>query len=376
MCSDANPTPRRRHGQTLLAIGLLLLPLVAACGKKGPPLPPLRNVPKAVTDLSIQQQGSIILLDLAYPSTTQSGAALGGIDAVELLTFDREIDPEQLEPPPAEEGEAPQQPAPIAVDAGQFDAGSEVLLVLRGAELGAAIVGDRIQIRLPLADPLPEPQLAQAFAVRTTKGPETSQRSNIVTIVPLEPPRPPRLTELEASAEGVVVKWDVQGEDPEAFDIFRRQAQVSGYDEPLRRVDGSERSFVDRRARFDQRYIYTVRAAASTRPVIYSDAAGEREIEYIDRFAPPLPQNFVALPDQEQVRLRWDASRADDVAGYRIYRREPGRDFTALTTDLVTATEYVDSGLSSGFRFEYRIQVVDQNGNESAMSAPVAATVR
>lgn len=119
-----------------------------------------------------------------------------------------------------------------------------------------------------------------------------------------------------------------------------------------------------------------MRALASLEPPIQSAEAGEREIEYADRFAPPLPRNFVALAERASVRLRWDPSAATDVAGYILYRREPGRDFHRLGQDPIAGTEYVDRGLVTGFSCSYRIQVVDREGNESELSDPITTTAR
>ncbi len=351
------------------AITMLLLACLAiatsGCGKKGAPLPPLRNIPLTTKDLDVRQQGRQILLGFTYPATTVSGMTLGGIDAVELL--------ELVKPVPPAVGD---EPAPLpSADPRELAAGGRTLLTLRGSELTAAVVGDRIQIRLPLAESLPAEPLANVFAVRTLKGDETSAISNRVTLVPIEPPPPPRNLQATPTAVGIDLTWEAD-EDANGFDVFRRDAQIRGYGEPIRRIGGEMRRYVDKTARFDKRYIYTVRAIASVKPLIHSDEAGEREVEYEDRFAPPLPANIVALAERAAIRLRWDASTADDVAGYVIYRREPGRDFHQLTDRPITRNEYLDRGLSSGLTYGYRLKVVDHKGNESELSKPVETTAR
>ena len=165
----------------VVAVALLLAALVlSACGKKGDPLPPLRNVPLTISDLTVSQQGHQILLDMGYPSTTVSGMVLGGIDAAELVVLTKPA------PPPPAEGEDP-RPLPSA-DAREMEAAGQSLVSLRGAELSSAVVGDRLQIRLPLADPLPAEPVVNIFAVRTVKGDETSAVSNRVSLVPITPP--------------------------------------------------------------------------------------------------------------------------------------------------------------------------------------------
>ena len=343
---------------TLLMVAVLLL---SACGKKGDPLPPLRTVPLVTKDLEVRQQGSFVLFELGYPATTSAGMALGGIDAVELYRLER----------PAADGEVPQ------VQPSDFESSSELVRTLRGTELEAAIVGERIQFRLSL-DPASveqDPPNALIFAVRTVKALESSDLSNRIGLVPSEPPSPPTGLDLIARRGGVEVHW--QSDDAEGFDVFRRLATERGYGSPIRSIKGDRRQVTDTSARYGERYIYTVRAIDGEEIRIESELASEAEIEYKDTFAPRLPNNVVALPEQGAVRLRWEPSPDADTAGYFVHRRDAGRDtFIRLNDQPVASTEYLDRGLASGLSFAYRIQAVDGEGNASELSKPVVATTR
>ena len=361
---DASTHPStRRFGRVAwpLAVLLVALPLIAACGKMGDPMPPLRTDPKRTEDLTVRQEGRLLLLEMSVPSLTSSGLALDGIDAVELWELVK----------PTTDPATP--PSPI--DAAELEATGGVLMTVRGDELEAARTADRVLIRLPLADPLPEEDLAHYFAVTTLRGKERSAISNLVAMVPIEPPGPPGELALEGLEDGVRVAWTTDS-SAEGFEIFRREAQERGYGEALGRANGEARDYLDKSAEYGRRYIYTVRTAARISPPILSAPAGEREIDYRDTFPPPLPENFVGLGERNQARLRWDASKAPDVAGYVLYRKEPGRDYQRLLRDPVTDVEYVDTGLSSGLTFYYIIQVMDQEGNASRVSEPISVTVR
>jgi hypothetical protein len=345
---------------TLLAVLAAVLFVVAGCGKKGDPLPRLRDIPQTATDLSVLQQGRLLVLDVAYPAVTVSGMPLGGIDALDLLQLTK----------PSTGGEIPTVPP------AEVEATAETLLTLRGAELQAAIAGDRIRIRVPLAAELPAEPLAHYFAVRTTKGDETSGLSNVVGLVPVEPPAAPQNLTATAKPAAIELTWESEGE-VEGFDVFRREAQERAYGAVLGRTGAGEKTLVDRRVQYGKKYIYTVRAIASLEPLVLSDEAGEREIDYQDRFPPPLPASFVALGERSRVRLRWESSDAPDVAGYVLYRREPRRDeFHRINDELVTGVEYIDRGLVAGFTYEYQIQAVDESGNEGKISDPVSTEVR
>lgn len=345
---------------TLFAGLAVLLLGLAGCGKKGDPLPRLRDIPLPAKDLSVLQQGRLLLLDVAYPAVTVAGMPLGGIDSLELLQLTKPAAGEEI----------------LAVPPAELAATAEPLLTLRGAELQAAVAGDRIRIRVPLADELPEEPLVHYFGVRTTKADETSEVSNVVGVVPVEPPAAPQNLAATARPYAIELTWENEAE-VEGFDVFRREARERAYGEALQRTGADEKSFTDRRVQYGRKYIYTVRAIASLDPLILSDEAGEREIDYEDRFPPPLPESFVALGERSRVRLRWEGSEADDVAGYVIYRREPRRqDFHRINDELVDGVEYIDRGLVAGFTYEYQIQAVDRNGNEGRISDPVSAEVR
>ena len=357
MCCEARTVRTIASLAMLMVLGLT----TAGCGKKGPPLPPLRNMPAATKDLKISQQGGQMLFEMTYPATTVNGLALGGIDSVELHLLTKPADPDA--PPPTAE------PA-------EMEVGGELLLTLLGTDLQSSIVGNRIQFRLPLEDPLPEEPTANIFAVRTTKGSEVSVFSNRAVLVPQEPPTPPQNLSAEPKAAAIVLSWS-SSVDAQAFDIYRRFATERDYGEPIARVPGEKTSHIDRNVKYGERYIYTVRTVTGEETEIASQPAGDREIDYDDRFPPRLPRNFVALPEQGSVRLRWDPSPDADAVGYLVFRQDPGRaEFVQITTDPISGTELVDRGLASGLTFRYRLQVVDGAGNQSRRSDPVSATTR
>lgn len=355
-------TPTQSHFKTLSLVVLAALFLsFVGCGKKGDPLPPHRDIPLTTKDLSVFQQGRLLVFELTYPSATNSGLTLGGIDALELL--------QMVKPAPDKKVADVQAP--------EFESAATPLLTLRGTELEAALIGNRIQMRVPLALDLPEEPIASYFGIRTLKGEESSEISNLVGILTIEPPNAPQDLRASAGPKAIELTWTAEGE-VESFDVFRRGASERGYGKALRRVPADARSFKDTAVRYGERYIYTVRAIASLDPLIWSDEAGEREIDYEDRFAPPLPQGLVALGERGRVRLRWEAADADDVAGYIVYRRDPRREeFTRVNKDdLITRVEFINRGLVSGFTYGFRVQVVDHSGNASEMTDPVTAKVR
>ncbi|HLE84517.1 MAG TPA: hypothetical protein VJG13_09275 [Thermoanaerobaculia bacterium] len=360
-----------RHPSTHAAGAVSLLAaavLVLACGKKGDPEPPIRLIPSPTTQLTVVQRGGELLLDFPYPQTTAAGTPLPGLSeiAVWLLVW--------RAPETAPDGAQPK----LEVDERVFLAEARPVRVVTGDELPEVVRGDRIVVSLPVPGP---PEEGAGRAVTTvavkTQGPtgEESTLSNRVSFPSIEPPAPPTGLEVRDLATGVRVRWDyprAEGEEaePEAeveaeeeieageeqeteaaeeqeteaaeeepgaeaagtpaepglagFNVYRRKATERTYGAPLRTVGARSRVFVDESALFGERYIYAVSAVASRRPVVVeSRLAEEVEVDYRDRFAPPVPQGLVALSEEGRVRLVWQESAVPDLAGYRIYRRGP-----------------------------------------------------
>jgi len=341
------------------AIFLVLLAL--ACGKQGPPAPPLRTVPAPVKDLAVVQQGPRLLLSFSYPQVTPAGTALGGISAVEVW---------QVARPAGADGKA----GPL--DPRGFNAAAKLVQKIEGADLTAATEGSRVSVLLPLPEtPAGAAPQVLYFAVRTLgKSGDRSELSNIASLVPKTPPKAPERVSVTPRGDGILVEW-LAVEGATGYNVYRRDAQERAYGRPIHTAGPQERSWLDNTAKFGQSYIYTVTALAQQEPVVESAVTSEHEVRYVDRFPPPAATELVALAEPGRVRLVWRASEADDLAGYLVYRRagDAGA-FERLTAKPVEAAEYVDKVVQGGKSYTYRVTAVDQAGNESAPSGEVRTT--
>jgi hypothetical protein len=327
----------------------------------------MRLEPAPTTDLSVHQQGSVLIFRFAYPQTTRSGGALPGLEAVEIFDL-------------AVPGDAA---AASAIDDPTFARLAKPLLELEGAELASAITGDRLEARVQIPPELAAATAPQThlFAIRTRGSTgESSLYSNRVPLaVHPEIPAPGGL-QLEPRAGGVALSWQAavlgDGSAPAAYHVYRRAAADRGWGAPLARVDSTALAHFDETAGYGERYIYTVRAVATLEPLVESAAAIEREIEYLDRFAPAPPASLLALGESEQVRLVWERSPDADAIGYHLDRRDPGGDFRRITAQPIAALEHLDRGLASGLTYVYRVSALDSAGNEGTPGAEVAVTVQ
>jgi hypothetical protein len=362
MSSDPRSLRRPRlalaAGVALAAALPLLLVSLAGCGKQGPPAPPYRAIPAPAKDLTVRQRGNQILLGFSYPKLTPAGAALGDVTGIEVWAAERP---------------APREGQPQALDPREFNAVAKQGLALKAADLPGVTFGDRVLVTLPLTEPVQT--RAIFFSVRTLgpKG-DRSEPSNQVALVPKTPPAAPQGVTTTPVPDGIQVEWPTT-EGATGYSVYRRDSKDRIYTEPLHTAGPTETTWVDSSARYGQSYIYAVTALAQTTPAIESAIGSEHEVRYQDRFAPPAPEQLVALAEEGQVRLFWKSSNAPDLAGYIVYRRAAGGEFARLTAQPQTSLELTDRGLRKGQTFTYRVTAIDTTGNESTASNEVQANV-
>lgn len=95
----------------------------------------------------------------------------------------------------------------------------------------------------------------------------------------------------------------------------------------------------------------------------------------VDSQPPAAPSNLAATAGDGSASLSWNANQESDLAGYRVYRRNPdGWPSTPLATLAKSTTSYTDPGLRNGTPYTYRVTAFDQAGNESAASNEASAT--
>lgn len=82
-----------------------------------------------------------------------------------------------------------------------------------------------------------------------------------------------------------------------------------------------------------------------------------------------------ALALDSQVELQWHFSHFLDVEGYRLYRRQPGDEWTPIAPVLApNATEYTDAEVQNGTNYEYQLNLLVAGEGERPSGQPVLAT--
>jgi len=92
------------HAASRVVLALLISVAAAACGKKGPPLPPLRPVPTAIPDLAAELDGGRVTLTFTIPSTNTDGTTPPVIERVEIYAL---TGPAPMPPPATPRGGPP-----------------------------------------------------------------------------------------------------------------------------------------------------------------------------------------------------------------------------------------------------------------------------
>jgi hypothetical protein len=363
----ANPSKRSSAVHRLATFLLPWLVILAlGCGKKGDPLPPQSYAPATTRDLALRQQGSVLIAEMTYPQTTSAGSVLPGLEALEV--WDAPL------PPGAD---------PATFDEAIFQRTAQQLTKVQGPELASGITGDRLQTRIALEQSRTD-DTTHLIAIRTiSSSGDVSQFSNRVALRLAAAPVPPVDLRLEPRATGVRVAWQppaASGDDQAqilGYNVYRKPAINRTYGQPLGRVPADVHEFLDQTAAYGERFFYTVRTIAGDAPLVESEAAAESEIDFQDTFAPAPPVGLTALAEGARVRLLIDPSPSEDVAGYVVFRRDPGSEaFRRLNDAPIDQLEYLDSGLASGLTYEYRVCAVDTSGNQGDAGTPVEVTVR
>lgn len=319
-----------------LAICFLLL---CSCGYVGPVVPPSPQLPAAITDLSVVEQGNQIRITFSTPTRTTDNLPIKRFSEIDLRIG----------------------PVPTPFDYERWSAQAKMLPV----EPPEAIDPDDPRSQL-METSVPVSQwLGQrvAIAVRTAVKSKDhySAWSNIVrldVITPLEAPT----VKLEATAQGVKLSWPAEGQGVH-YEIYRRGPADK---QPVNIGTAEQHEYVDTTAQFDTHYEYSIIAAHGSAESQPSKSVG---LTPLDIFPPSIPAKVTALATPDSIEVSWERSPESDLKGYYIYRSVDGGTFVRQG-DLLTLPTYSDHDVEHGKTYRYEISAIDQKNNESGKSSP------
>lgn len=374
-CCNARPDPRaasrRRSRAFFLAVALTAGTSTAllGCGKTGPPVAPERRLPIAVSDLSGVIEGNALVLTWANPGTRMDGSRLKDLALIRI--YRRED---------AGDGE----PKPAVVSWGKVVGYDEVAAIRLADPAPAKVEGGRVSWTDSAALTFGRRYVYVLTAMDSIG--RSSAPSPRLVVRFLAAPRPPEGLTAKAGEGQVRLEWSpparlVDGSPPPgplAYELLRGPS-ADGPFALITPAPIATPGFTDRGLKNEETYYYAVRAVRSEPDGrARSDLSRVVAATPMDLTPPSPPTNLVAVPSETAVRLAWNPSPEEDVAGYVVYRAAPpGADFVRLTPIPTSQTTYTDRSVERGRTYSYVVTAVDRSprANESARSTPASATV-
>jgi hypothetical protein len=372
--------------KNLIQIGLcgVVLALACGCAAPGAPLPPSLRLPVAVDNLAAARKGSRVVLTWSPPDETTDREAIRWPTETRICRVANRY-------PIAECGEA--------------------VASIPGTELASTQPASRVP-EVAFEDVLPESMLVSArsapsnaalwsnvtyaIEVLNHRG-RSAGLSNQLRISLLAAEPPPSSLRASVDDRGPRLQWEMASAPPVAAGlscvvrIYRRLADpavpgggeyVPVAEEPCRAGEGEGRD-----GTFDWEHEYDYKAAT----VLMLDEAGHVPVEVEgddsnrihllvhDSFPPAVPSGlqavFSGVGQEPFVDLTWVPQTESDLAGYIVYRRSDGGDFTVVSPEPVPISAWRDLGVQPGVTYEYAVAAVDQRGNQSALSDPASEQV-
>jgi len=359
----------RRSARASLLAALVVSAACLACGKKGPPLPPLVLLPAAPADVAAVRRGDHVDLEFRIPAANADRStpadvarvevfALTGpapADAAEVVRAGTRVGTIAVNKPKDPEAPEPKTPAPKGpgLDQGELATFNEV--VPPGAEPSSYRTYVTLGFNSRGRRGVPSPALA------------------VPLVAPPPAPAAPQVTYDETS---ITVTWPavaVADGTPVAYALYRPGTPVVA----LTPTPVAEPSFADRAIVWAEERCYEVRAVTTVDRVRVESAASPSAcVTLRDTFAPPQPEGLVGVGSDGAVSLIWTASTASDLAGYLVLRAvAPATELVPVTPAPIPDTNFRDT-VPSGGRVTYAVQAVDKAGNRSRPSASIAETAR
>jgi predicted small lipoprotein YifL len=395
---------------------------LAACGKKGPPLAPLRLVPAAATQVTARRTGPNVTIRFVLPDKNQNGPGTIDLDRVEiyavtigagspvppnrdLMTKERVVGTIAVKPPPVEDAPPPPNDAdkrpspgeravfvdeltpeklipvkapPPAAKAAPGDAAAkpgdattkpedvpakpeEIRLKPDATQPGAPQGG-----ALPAVAQVPAPPPDYPVRVYVIRGISKANRpgppAERVTIPLVAVPSPPAALAVKPTERHYALDWGAPvaeaGQPAIAFNVYLRGQE----DAPLNGAPVTDAKFQHEPIKPGEEVCFVVSSVQVVRNIpLESEASPPACSTWTDVYAPAAPKGLQAVAGDDGISLSWDANAEPDVSGYLVLRAEaPGDTLQPLVREPIRQTNYRDTAVQSGVRYVYAIVALDK----------------
>jgi hypothetical protein len=389
-----------------------------ACGKEGPPLPPIVRIPAAPVELRAERRGDAVDINLVVPAANTDGTRPADVERVDVyaITAPASITDEQLvkqamrvgsvdvkAPRDPDETVDPDEPLEDVEAPGGtgLDQGAKASFVerltpesVKPAE--ASSRSERPAPVRPLAGaPLGPPvrvYAGVAVSTRGRRGPFSSR-----TPVPLTAPPPP-VSALKARYDETTIELTWNGPSARrpmqeaatgdllsarlvglafpttAYNVYEVIAPTERDPVPsevrLTETAVDETRFENKRIEWGVERCFRIRTVQTyDRLTIESDASSDVCVTPVDTFPPKPPANVQVVPSEGAISLIWQRGDESDLIGFVVLRGSPGAEaLTAVTPAPIPEAAFTDK-VAPGVRYVYAVEAVDKAGNRSAPSA-------
>jgi hypothetical protein len=430
-----------RKRQLGCIVGLLLVCVTAtACGKKGAPLPPLRRVPAAATDLVAERYADDVFVRLTVPATNMEGPGAANLSRIEIygITTTRPLTTKDVQteavrklatlvaseavrpPVPPAPASEPVRPPPPPLEPG-LDQGAQAVVreaLNDDAMQAVSTIGAStppaygLNVAVP-SGPLVAPDAATGprryyFAVGVTPngrygaasapvavplGPATSMPTDLRIVhdeqsftLRWSPPADARASGAPSVQDGILPSRPlVPAPPPTRYDVYSldaagpSQTAVAAPD-ALNDEPLSAAEFRVSGVTFGRERCFVVRSVDVVGNVAMRGPVSARAcVTPRDTFAPAAPRSLQAVSGAATISLIWEANSESDLAGYIVLRGEsPGGTLTPRTRDPIREPRFDDTTVQAGVRYVYAVVAVDNASppNMSAQSNRAEETAR
>ena len=361
---------------------------MTACGKKGPPLPPLVKLPVAPSDLTAVRRANTVDLQLTVPSANTDSSRPANVARVEVYAL--------TGPATVSEADVLTQGtkvASIAVKAPRdpnatFDPGDpeQFETDVEPPEGEGLDQGTVAHVQEALTAPAVTGAAPATPAVRTYVGVGVTTKgrrgpSSHRAAVPLAPsPPPPSKPDVTYTEMAVTVKWPALPVTPESpsTKVSYSVYEVAGSSQtPLTKPPIAETQYTDTRLTWGATRCYAVRSVQTIDALsAESEATPPACVTLADIFPPAAPGGLQAVATEGAINLIWDANTETDLEGYILLRAiAPDDELAPITPSPIRETTFQDR-VPAGVRWIYALKAVDKAGNAGPTSERIEETAR
>ena len=387
--------------------------VVVACGKKGPPLPPLVKLPVAPAELTAERRAATVDLQFIVPAANTDGTRPANVERVDVyaITGPRTITDDQIVKLGTRvasiDVKAPRDPEATT----EPDTPNEEVDPPEGKGLDQGVVvrvTEKLtdQAIVPVAPPqdkksartseaagegplLPPPMVSPSriyvgvgISTRGRKGPFSTRVA--VSLAP--PPPPPPEPTISYDEKAITLSWAPLAAGNGAESVLpstplgapQRSLGYNVYEGTTRltKTAVTDPTFADARLTWGEKRCYVLRTAEKVdEAVVESAPSPEVCVTPVDTFPPAAPKTLQSVASVGAITLIWEPNAERDLAGYIILRGGTESDLQPITASPISATQFKDD-LAPGTRHVYAVRAVDKAGNASAISNLVEDTAR